>query len=96
MNTSIEVNPHTVLSVVEAAFDENGVSNYGCFKEVFNAVQVRASLLERMTGGEKRKELKKATITLRLYEIVTSLPPLHDQALSQKLLRELDELMPLT
>lgn len=89
MNEGSPRTSQDVLGVVERAFDEDGVANYGCFVEVFTMIRQRVTLL----GMISIDEAEKARILEEMYDIATSLPDLHDDALAKKHAARLQELL---
>lgn len=91
MNESLERTGSDVMGLVERAYDEEGVANYGCFVEVLTMVRQRVSLLQMISMDDAAKK----AIFNEMYDIVSSLPDLHDKELSRKHALRLQELLPI-
>jgi hypothetical protein len=80
-----------VLQLVEKAYDDGGISDYGCFSEVCIMIRQRATLLDMLSIDASQKQ----SILKEMHEIITSLPRLHNEALAKKHAIRLQELLPL-
>ncbi len=91
MSESINYSASDVLGSVEKAFDEDGTANYGCFYEIFGMIQSRATLIAMMSDQIPNSQ----AILNEMYQMMNSLPDLHDESLSQACAERLQQLMPI-
>lgn len=95
MNERETVTPQDILGLIEHEYDESGTANYGCFDEVFRMARIRANLLVRFIPNSTYEEEQKKGILNEIYQIVLTLPGLHDATLAKEKVNRLQDLMPI-